>query len=789
LRQINIAFITDRMIRGHGVDLVVDRIADGLAQMGYICRIYCNYFDETFTNRKSYNIEKLHYFKPHANPLIYERRIRKLIPYLNSKDIDLFIIQSFPFYSLIPKLDKPVLIVDHGIPYSGSFSLKRRLRYKYMQISQNLSYFRRANKIVSVSRYLLNSLPGNLREKATCIYNGCDHYKKKIITEEEITDFKNSLDVSSEDILLLFVGRLNLTNQPYKGLAELINIYRETLKKYKNIKLLAVGYGSRNDEELLKNKGVLSISNAPEELMPLIYRSCDIYATCSKWEGFDLPVAEAHSFKKPTICYDIGAHPEISLNGKTGFVVKNKKEFLEKLEILVTEPELREKMGETAEKNAANFTWENSVKKYHALIKRILNLKDSDFKAAVKSSSKTKVAPSRKVSVIIVNYNSTYPVLKECLDSIKNQTYRDTEIIIFDNNSTYNISGDIKKEFTDIKIIQSDQNLGPGEGINQALQYADSDLILISNFDVVYNFDAFEQMVDSINNLESIYLGVAPKIKFYYQKDFLESVGIYLDNNFYTGHYGLGQLDLSQYNRAEDIFGVSFVSCMIKRDAFYENKVGPIDPGFFLFYEDVDFCYRANLHGYKFRSCASAICYHRYAYSFRDDATAFQKKYYYQKLNLLKTAYKNAEPANLKRIMSNELNIQKQNLKDVNLKNTARKIIKDFRGSTKYLKKDRNYMEFSRQLSDADIIKYSWGENTYFDVVRNEPVHSIENLHHSYRRLFSLMGNEKYEGIVNYLTNLRDTKFRMEPALFKNILHNKLEYEPATVHKFIDKIQ
>ncbi|MFZ3085140.1 MAG: glycosyltransferase, partial [Candidatus Hydromicrobium sp.] len=565
------------MIKGHGVDLVVDRLADGLAKIGYNCKVYCNYFDETFINRKSYNIEKLHYFKPDANPVVYERRIRKLAPYLNSKDIDLFIIQSFPFYSLIPKLNKPVLVVDHGIISVSGLPLKRRLRYKYMEISQNLSYFKKANKIVTVSKYLLNCLPKNLREKAAFIYNGCDHYQEEIIGEKEINNFRNEIGVNPEDVLLLFVGRLNLTNQPYKGLSELIDIYQNISKKHKNIKLLTVGYGSKNDEELLKNQGILSISNAPEELMPLIYRSCDIYTTCSLWEGFDLPIAEAHSFKRPTLCYDIGAHSEISQNGKTGFIVKNKKEFTEKLEILVNNPELRKEMGEEAREFSKRFTWENSVKKYHQIIKKMLNLKDSDI-TAKPYIDRYKPHLSKDMSVIIVNYNSSYPVLKECLDSIKNQTHKNIEIIIFDNNSTYNVLEDIKKEFKDIKIVFSKKNLGLGEGINQALKYANSDLIVISNFDVSYNHDAFEQMVNSINSLESTYLGVSPKVKFYYQKDFLESVGIYLDNSFYIGHYGLGQLDLSQYNRTEDIFGVSFVSCLIKRDAFYENKVGLVDP-------------------------------------------------------------------------------------------------------------------------------------------------------------------------------------------------------------------
>jgi GT2 family glycosyltransferase/glycosyltransferase involved in cell wall biosynthesis len=788
VKQVNIAFITDRMIKGHGVDLVVDRLADGLAKIGYDCKVYCNYFDETFINRKSYTIEKLHYFKPDANPIVYERRIRKLVPYLNSKDIDLFIIQSFPFYSLIPKLNKPVLVVDHGIISASGLPLKRRLRYKYMELSQNISYFKKANKIVAVSKYLLNCLPKDLQEKSDFIYNGCDHYQQKTMRMEEINDFRKEMGVNPEDVLLLFVGRLNLTNQPYKGLSELMGIYKNISAKYKKVKLLAVGYGTKNDEELLRNQGILSISSAPEELMPLIYKSCEIYTTCSKWEGFDLPIAEAHSFEIPTLCYDIGAHSEISRNGKTGFVVNSRSDFIKKLEILVKDAGLRKEMGTNALKYSKKFTWENSVKKYNRIIKKMLNLSESDI-TAKPSIDRHRPLLSKDVSVIIVNYNSSYPVLKECLDSIKDQTFKNIEIIIFDNNSTINVLEDIKREFKNIKVIYSKNNLGLGKGINQALKYADSDLVLISNFDLIYNHDAIKQLVNCINSLESTYIGVSPKIKLYYQRDFLEGTGIYIDENFYIGHYGLGQLDLSQYNRPEDVFGVSFVSCMIKRDAFLENKVGLIDPTFFLFYEDVDFCYRANLHGYRFRSCPSATCYHRYAYSFRDEATSFQKKYYYQKLNLLKTAYKNAGSNNLDRIISNEINIQKKNLKDINLKETAKKIISGFKKSMRYLKNKRQFIQFSRQIFDTDIIKYSWGEKVFFDVVKNEPVYSIDNLYQSYRRLFAILGNEKYSVYVNYLMDLKDTKFKTETSLFKNILHSKLDYEPTLVHKFIDKLQ
>ena len=788
MKEINIAFITERMITGHGVDLVVDRLADGLAKEGYNTKVYCNYFDETFIHRKSYGIEKLHYFKPTSNPVIYEQRIRRLAPYLNSKKVDLFIIQSFPFYSLIPRLNAPVLAVDHGIVSVTDMPLKRRLKYKYMEISQNLSYFKKAEALVTVSKYLLGGLSLNLRKKASYIYNGADHYNVRDVSSEEISDFRKKYGISEDDVLLLYVGRLNLTNQPYKGLAELVSTYQELHRKHKDLRLMTVGYGSKNDEEYLKNQGILAIVNAPEEQMPLIYSACDIYTTASKWEGFDLPVVEAQSFGRPTVCYNIGAHPEVSKNGGSGYVVEDLQEFREKLEILILNPEMRKSMGKNAARNAEAFTWENCVKNYDRLIKKILGLEEKDIRPRPQID-RHKPLKSTNVSAVIINHNSSYQVLRECLQSLNRQTHKQLEIILFDNNSiNKDILSQVKVEFPDTVIIYSDRNLGLGGALNRAIGEASSDLILISSFDVVYDFDAVEQMVSCINSLNRSYIGVAPKVKFYYQRDFIENVGTSVDENFYAGHYGRGQLDLSQYNKEEDIFGVSFTSCMIRKESLQKNKVGPIDPDFFLFYEDVDFCYRARLHGYRFRSCPRASLYHRFAYSFRQEATAFLEIYYYQKLNILRTAFKNAEDSRMRQVIKNELGIQKRNLRDVNLKPVARRIISDFRKNSRSLKKQRHVIQFSRQLFDSDIIKYSHGEKDFFDVVGNEPEYSIRNLLYSYRRLFALLGNEKYEGIVNYLTSLENTKFITESRLFRDILHGKLEYEPISVHRFIDRL-
>jgi 1,2-diacylglycerol 3-alpha-glucosyltransferase len=48
-----------------------------------------------------------------------------------------------------------------------------------------------------------------------------------------------------------------------------------------------------------------------DEELPYYYAACDVYATCTLWEGFDLPVAEAQACGKPVVAFDIGPHKEV----------------------------------------------------------------------------------------------------------------------------------------------------------------------------------------------------------------------------------------------------------------------------------------------------------------------------------------------------------------------------------------------------------------------------------------------------------------------------------------------
>ena len=103
------------------------------------------------------------------------------------------------------------------------------------------------------------------------------------------------------------------------------------------------------------------------------------------------------------------------------------------------------------------------------------------------------------ISIIVPVYNSEL-FLSECLDSIKKQTYKDFEAIIYNDGSTDN-----SKEICE-KIVQEDnrfkyyeqKNQGPGTTRNNALKKASGDYIcFVDSDDIVYEY-YLERLYDAI---------------------------------------------------------------------------------------------------------------------------------------------------------------------------------------------------------------------------------------------------------------------------------------------------
>ncbi len=365
-----IGFITERMILGFGVDLVIHNVAKGLVKKGYHVTVYTSISDGTYNN-EGYKL-RLIPTPAYSTAPLFELSALRWLKYLKKEKIDLFFIESFPFFPFLVFLSPPCIAVCYGTCSTLGFPLKKKLNFCYTDGSQKYLYYRFADRVIAISHYLKSLLPQNIQKKTRVIYNGADHYATDL-KSASIQNFRCSLEISKENILLLYVGRINPKEQPYKGTAKLVEMYKKLRKKDQRIKLLLAGYGDAQDEEWLKREGILAYLKVPVGKMGLLYSACDIYVTASQWEGFDLPLLEAQYFGKPVVAYKIGAHPEVVADEKSGFLIDSPDDFIDSILTLARNEKLRNRMGRNALKQAARFSWAEAIEKYHRLVEEMLN--------------------------------------------------------------------------------------------------------------------------------------------------------------------------------------------------------------------------------------------------------------------------------------------------------------------------------------------------------------------------------------------------------------------------------
>ena len=98
--------------------------------------------------------------------------------------------------------------------------------------------------------------------------------------------------------------------------------------------------------------------------MPAVYRSLDVLTLPSRVEGFGLVVAEAGAAGVPCVRSASGGHTETTIGGKTGFVVPvdNLETLTSCLDLLLSDPTLRRRMGQAAREHAiAHFSLDRFI--------------------------------------------------------------------------------------------------------------------------------------------------------------------------------------------------------------------------------------------------------------------------------------------------------------------------------------------------------------------------------------------------------------------------------------------
>ncbi len=218
-----------------------------------------------------------------------------------------------------------------------------------------------------------------------------------------------------------------------------------------------------------------------------------------------------------------------------------------------------------------------------------------------------------KIGIVIVNYNGA-KYQNECIESILASSYKDYSIIVVDNASKDN-SMELLDEFHDERIVKvySKENLGVASGNNLGIIKAyelGSDAILLLNNDTVLNVDTLELMAKELENGNDI---VSPLIFYWQDKSKIWYAGGKF-NRLKGMSYHLFLKETYGGQPIPDLCDYAPTCCLlIRREVF--DKVGFMDPAYFMYFDDTDFCIRCHLMGYRIKLAKNASIYHKVSLS------------------------------------------------------------------------------------------------------------------------------------------------------------------------------
>lgn len=247
------------------------------------------------------------------------------------------------------------------------------------------------------------------------------------------------------------------------------------------------------------------------------------------------------------------------------------------------------------------------------------------------------------LSVVIVNYNVKYfleNTIRSVLDSVEGFQ---TEIIVVDNASSDGSEEYIKKQFKDVIYIYNQENAGFAKANNQGLKIAGGEYILILNPDTLLMPDTLSVMIDYLKRNQGTAM-ISCKVN---QPDGK------LDNgcrrsfptawNSFCHITGLTKIfpkspAFSSYNllylpedQIAEVDAISGCFMFLKREIIDRGIYLPEE--YFMYGEDLDFCYQIKKNGYKIEYVPLTSIIHYRGQSSRKDRVKL-RKHFYQSMNI-----------------------------------------------------------------------------------------------------------------------------------------------------------
>ncbi|WP_426451099.1 glycosyltransferase family 2 protein [Paenibacillus sp. S-38] len=259
------------------------------------------------------------------------------------------------------------------------------------------------------------------------------------------------------------------------------------------------------------------------------------------------------------------------------------------------------------------------------------------------------------LSIIILNYN-TRELTLQCLESVYRSQGCSFEVIVVDNASKDDSVATIEREYPSVTLVANSANVGYSKGNNQGMRLAKGRYILLLNSDTVIQPDTLKVMVDLMD--KNPQFGAAgckivlpdgsldkackrgfptPSASFYYAF----GISKLFPKSAKFNQYQLSHLDPDDEYPVDCLVGAFM---MVRREAI--EQVGMLDEEFFMYGEDIDWCYRIKQAGWgiyyfprtqivHYKGASSRRKPFKIIYEFHRAMFLFHKKHFQRKYSFL----------------------------------------------------------------------------------------------------------------------------------------------------------
>jgi len=213
-----------------------------------------------------------------------------------------------------------------------------------------------------------------------------------------------------------------------------------------------------------------------------------------------------------------------------------------------------------------------------------------------------------KVSIVIITHNAERYIVP-CLRSVLgSRGVVIDKIVIVDNASNDTTLNLINRYFSfdsRIEVLKLHRNVGYPLACNIGVAHVNTEFVVFMNPDVIVEPYCFANLSSYMSRNEEV---VVTQPKILHPGNYIDSVGGLMDILGHGFHVGKYERDRGQYDEPRDILYACFACVMVRRDVYL--RLGGMDPRYFLYNEDLDFCLRCWLAGYRVVYVPEAVAYH-----------------------------------------------------------------------------------------------------------------------------------------------------------------------------------